>query len=456
METGGATAARHARWIVVSAALLLAIITGSRTSFGLFVSPLNSATGLGLASISLAIAVSQLVAGAAQPVVGALSDRIGTGRIVVAGALLLAAGTAMIPRVDSAAGLMLTLAMMAAAGAAAGSNGLLLGVVARRVPAAQRGLAAGVVGAGGSAGQMLLAPATQGLITAYGWANAMLALAALALLAIPVARPFLHREPTLERTDPAVDDGAQPVHRPLRNPGYWCIAAGFGVCGFHVSFLVTHMPGVIEACGLPGRLAGTWLAIVGLCNIVGSVASGVLIRHVRMKYALSGLYALRAAGVALFVSTPASEASVLAFAVWMGLTYMATLPPTVGLVGKLHGVRNLGALFGIVMMVHQIGAFAGVWLGGWVFETTGSHHLVWAVDIALALSAALIHLPIREPGAGDGPSAAGRSGSPQRSATPTATPTASPARDFHGILGGDRGRTHPPAVARSNLQESTP
>jgi len=383
----------NASLITAAASVLLAITMGSRSSFGLFVSPLNSATGLGLAAISFAAAVSQLVWGAAQPAVGALADRHGTARVIAIGGLLLALSSALVPWVDGAAALVLVLAISAAAGAAVGSNALLLGVVSRHVPAERRGLATGLVGAGGSAGQLLLAPATQGMIAATGWVIAMFALSALALAALPLSRAF--RQGAAPAPAPAEAAGAG-VREALGSRSFWLIVGGFFVCGFHVSFLVTHMPGAIELCGLPAVLAGQWLAVVGFCNIVGSIVAGAVIQRVSMSRTLSVLYALRAIGVAAFLAAPKTERTLLAFGVWMGLTYMATLPPTSGLVARLFGVRHLATLLGVVMFAHQVGAFLGVWLGGVALETTGSLDGIWWTDIALAVLAAAINLFIRE------------------------------------------------------------
>lgn len=379
-----------------AAALLMAITMGSRSAFGLFMSPLNSATGLGLITISLAGAVNQLVWGAAQPFVGLLAERHGAARVIAGGGLLLALGTMLVPFAHSGIELVLAFALIAVAGAAAGSNGLLLGVVSRQASDARRGLAVGVVGAGGSAGQLVLGPGTEQLIANAGWSAALFALGALALLAVPLALAF--RRQRGAPTAPALPADPQAIRRALGSPAFWCVAGGFFVCGFHVAFLIAHMPGVIALCGLPAGVAGQWLAVVGLCNIVGSIGAGLAIRRGSMRHALIALYLLRALGVALFLLLPKSSALMLGFAAWMGLTYMATLPPTAGLVGKLFGLRHMATLLGVVMFVHQLGAFLGVWLGGIAMEIQGSYDWVWRADIALALLAAAIHLPLREPG----------------------------------------------------------
>jgi predicted MFS family arabinose efflux permease len=258
----------------------------------------------------------------------------------------------------------------------------------------------GVVGAGGSAGQLVLGPGTQEMILAAGWVSALYALAALALLALPLALVFRRHAPRASApagaATPATAADPQAVRRALASPAFWCVAGGFFVCGFHVAFLISHMPGVIALCGLPAGVAGQWLAVVGLCNIIGSIGAGLAIRRGSMRHALIVLYLLRALGVALFLLLPKTSALMLGFAVWMGLTYMATLPPTAGLVGKLFGLQRMATLLGVVMFVHQLGAFLGVWLGGIAMELQGSYDWIWLADIALALLAAAIHLPLRE------------------------------------------------------------
>jgi predicted MFS family arabinose efflux permease len=382
---------------VLAAAALMAVLMGSRSSMGLFVGPINTATALGAATISLAFALSQLAWGAAQPVAGMLASRHGTARVVVAGGVLSAAGLALITVAGSSAALIASLMLAGAAGAAAGGAPLLMGAVAQRVPAEKRGLAMGLVSAGSSAGQLVLAPLAAVLIGGIGWQGAMLAFVALVLLVLPAASVFRHRPAAVEA---AVDAAAIDARTALRDPSFWYVTAGFFVCGFHISFLTTHMPGVLELCGFSTSFSGLWLAIVGGCNIAGSLASGWLMQRVPMRALLGSLYALRAVGVVVFLLLPASRDVLLGFALWMGLTYMATLPPTSGIIAKLYGARNVAVLFGVTMALHQVGSFLGVWLGGLELELTGGYRWIWLLDILLAAAAALAHLPVREGAAG--------------------------------------------------------
>ncbi len=395
MENQDLAKQRAQGWLLVAAAVaLLAVTMGSRTVFGLFISPLNSATGMGIAAISLAVAVSQLTWGLAQPVAGMLVDRFGAARIIAAGCLLAAACGAMLP---FAGNVFLLSVVLGLAGVAAtvGSPSLLVGTVSARFTPEKRGLVAGIIGAGGPLGQLMLAPATQGLITLAGWTTAMFSVAALSLAALPLAFAF--------RSRPAAAGAAQVPAQPsatvreaLASREFWLINATFFVCGMHVFFLVTHLPGVIEQCGLPASVSGAALSLLGLFNIAGSIGAGWVIQRFSMQKTLSLLFAGRALGIVLFLAAPKSEITVFAFSVWMGLTYMAVLPPTAGLVGKLFGAGRLATLLGLVFMLHQVGAFLGSWLGGVALELTGSYDAMWKLDLGLATLAAVVSLTIPE------------------------------------------------------------
>ncbi|HJS76329.1 MAG TPA: MFS transporter [Burkholderiales bacterium] len=391
---------RADEWVLVAAAaLLLAITMGSRSVFGLFISPLNTATGLGIATISFAVAVSQLTWGAAQPFAGMLAERYGAARMIVAGSLLAAAAGALVPSAGSAGLLVAALAVSGIA-ATVGSPSLLVGTVSQRVSAERRGLVAGIVGAGGPLGQLLLAPATQAVISTAGWVTAMLSVAALALLSIPLALAFRGGPAPAASDAHSAEQAGASLREALASRGFWLINATFFVCGVHVFFLITHLPGVIEVCGLPPSVSGAALAVLGLFNIAGSIGAGWVIQHYSMKATLSWLFAARAAGIALFLAAPKTEFTVLAFSVWMGLTYMAVLPPTAGLIGQLYGAKRLPTLLGITFMLHQVGAFLGSWLGGVFVEATGSYDGMWVLDLGLGVAAAALALTIRERAAG--------------------------------------------------------
>ena len=386
--------------VLLAAAGTFALTMGARQSMGLFLGSINSATGLGLASISLAFAFGQLWWGLTQPFAGMVADRIGAGRVLVIGVLLVALGTALIPFMHSTAGLIFAIGVLAAGGAGMAGPSVLMAATTRLVPAEKRGLATGIVNAGGSFGQFVFAPIAQGLTVAAGWAVALQSLAAITLLALPAAWVLRgHSNPAAPAGAAAVkkEGTREAVSRALADPSYRLLCAGFFVCGFHVAFLATHLPGVVAACGLPPEVGAWSLAVIGLFNIVGSVAMGWAVSRWRMKSLLSLVYATRGLAVLAFMLAPKSTAVMLLFAAVMGVSYLSTVPPTAGLVAKFYGPAHMATLFGLVMLTHQVGGFLGAWLGGRVFEATGAFDWVWYVDVVLAVAAALIHLPIREP-----------------------------------------------------------
>lgn len=384
-------------WLVLLAAAgTFALTMGVRQTMGLFLAPLNTSTGLGLASISLAFAFGQLWWGLTQPFAGAVADRIGAGRVLLMGAALVALGTFITPFMTSTWGLVFAVGILAAGGAGMAGPAVLMGAATRLVPADKRGLATGIVNAGGSTGQFLLAPLSAALIVGMGWSAAMQVLAILVLFALPAAWVLrgnarqgapAGREPVSARA---------AVGQALRHRGFLLLAAGFFVCGFHVAFLATHLPGVVAACGLGTRWAGWAVGMLGLFNILGSLGIGWAVGRWRMKSLLATLYAVRAAAIVLFLLAPKTGPVVLVFAAVMGASFLSTVPPTAGLVAKFFGPANMAMLFGVVMLTHQAGGFLGAWLGGTVFQATGSYDAVWIADALLAVGAALVHLPIPE------------------------------------------------------------
>ncbi len=389
-------------WVLLAAAGAFALTMGARQSMGLFLGDLNSATGLGLASISLAFAFGQLWWGLTQPVAGMVADRIGTGRVLVLGVLMVALGTALIPRMTTTFGLVLAIGVLAAGGAGMAGPAVLMAAATRLVPPERRGLATGIVNAGGSFGQFVFAPIAQGLTAAAGWVVALQGLAVLTLLALPAAWVLRGNSRHLHAAAPgvAVLSTGQAVRQALADPSYRLLAAGFFVCGFHVAFLATHLPGVVASCGLPPEVGAWSLAVIGLFNIIGSLGVGWAIGWRggwwRMRSMLALIYALRALAVLAFVFAPKTTAVMLLFAAVMGLSYLSTVPPTAGLVARMFGPAHMATLFGGVMLTHQIGGFLGAWLGGVVYQRTGGYEWMWALDIALAAAAVLLHLPIRE------------------------------------------------------------
>lgn len=385
--------------IVACAALLLAVSFGARQSMALFLSTLNTATGLGIATVSLAFAIGQLWWGITQPIAGGFADKYGSARVMLTGALMIALGLALTPFATNLPMLVLCIAILGAGGAGALGPSVMMSAVARRISESQRGMATGIVNAGGSVGQFLIVPLTQAMISGWGWMMALWGLSALTLLALPLIAPFrrtMAEAAASTASTAASDTLGQAIRRAGADPSFLLLSAGFFVCGFHVAFIATHLPGVVEACGLTPAVGAWSLATIGLFNVVGSLTVGWAVGRYRMKYLLSGLYATRGIAVLVFLMAPKTELVMLLFAAVIGATYLSTVPPTAGLVAKLHGPRFMATLFGLVMLSHQIGGFLGAWMGGKVFEATGSYDWVWYVDIALAVFAALVHLPIRE------------------------------------------------------------
>jgi predicted MFS family arabinose efflux permease len=367
---------------------------------GLFVSPLNTHTGLGIATISFAFAIGQLVWGVVQPVFGAVADRWGTGRIIALGSILLAAGSYLTTQVTTEWGLILAAGVLSAAGAGAGSFSILIGATSQRLPAEKRAFASGAINAGGSLGQFVFAPLNQAVMSAYGWMAAMWTMAVIALTTAPMGW-LLRSEPRSAASATATAPGEasgmrQQIAAAMRNPSYWCLHAGFFTCGFHIAFLITHLPGEINLCGLSAGVASTSLAIIGLANVVGSLVVGSLGNLVRMKMILFWMYASRAVAVLVYMAAPKEPWTFYLFAAVLGLTWLATVPPTAGLTAKLFGVRYLATLFGLTLLSHQVGGFFGAWLGGLAVTSTGSYTWMWWADAVLAVAAALINLPIKE------------------------------------------------------------
>jgi MFS family permease len=389
--------ATHWEWIVLAAAGALMITMGARQSLGLFVSPLNTTTGLSIATISLAMAVGQFVWGAVQPIAGAVADRYGPGRVIFAGFVLLALGSALTPLMPSGMGLALSIGLFSASGSGVTSFSVLMGAASRRVPAEKRGMASGVIGAGGSFGQFVFAPVLQFFISFSGWVSAMWFMAAASLAATPLAR--ILRAPPVAPGGPTTTfaDVGAAVKTAAADPSYLLLHAGFFTCGFHIAFLVTHLPGEITLCGLPPSVASWSLAIIGLANVFGSLAAGWSVNHFLSKHVLAWMYASRAALILVYLIAPKTAWTFYIFAAGLGVTWLATVPATASVVGKLFGPRYLSTLFGLTLLSHQIGGFLGAWLGGIAVTRFGDYNWMWYADAALAAAAAVINLPIREP-----------------------------------------------------------
>ena len=378
------------------AAAILMITMGARQSMGLYVGPLNTDTGLGIVTISLAMAIGQFVWGAIQPIAGAFADKYGPRPVLLTGLFTLVIGSALTPFITSSWGLILTMGVLTAMGAGACSFSVLLGAAAQRMPAESRGAASGIINAGGSFGQFVFAPIIQKLIQWLGWMGSMWSMAAVTLLAIPLLnRLSSDTHAPAKAADP--EGGLKKaVQDAMRNPSYLLLHLGFFTCGFHIAFLVTHLPTEVGLCGLTPAVASWSLAIIGLANILGSLYAGSCINTYRSKYVLASMYGSRALLIAMYLAAPKTEWTFYIFAMGLGFTWLATVPPTAALVGKLFGIRYLATLFGLTLLSHQIGGFLGAYLGGLAFTANGDYQWMWWADIALSGMAAIINLPIKE------------------------------------------------------------
>jgi len=383
-------------FVTLAAAGILMVTMGIRQSFGLFINPLNIATGMGVASISLALAIGQFSWGLIQPVAGAMADRFGPRPVLISGLLIMASGCAITPLVHNAFGLTVTLGLLASMGSGIGSFSVLIGAAAQRLQGDVRGAASGVINAGGSFGQFIFAPLIQKLIQSVGWMGALWSMAMLTLTALPLVGKLTNAA-EIPHAHTGADKGLwHAIRQALKNPSFLLLNAGFFTCGFHVAFLVTHLPGEINLCGLPPGVASWSLAIIGLANIFGSLIAGACIARYRSKFVLAVMYASRALLIAWYLLVAHTEVTYYVFAAGLGLTWLSTVPPTAAIVGKLFGTRYLATLFGLTLLAHQAGGFLGAWLGGVSMARFGDFGWMWYADMILALLAALINLPIRE------------------------------------------------------------
>ncbi|MCF7751090.1 MFS transporter [Bacillus subtilis subsp. subtilis] len=384
--------------LLVAASAILMVTMGVRQTSGLYLDPIHRSTGVSIVEISFALAIGQFVWGAVQPVFGAIADQRGAVPVLMFGGIVLAIGLLLAPVLTSPLGLSFSLGLLMAAGAGAGSFSVLIGATAHRLPAEKRSFAAGLINAGGSLGQFVFAPLVQWIISSAGWARAMVTMAVVTLLSLPLAWPLRRRPGDHAGSAGPTDDGGlrAQLRVALRDRSYWCLHLGFFTCGLHIAFLVTHLPGEIALCGLSPTVASTSIALIGLFNIAGSLIVGALGQRVRMKYLLFWMYASRAVMIGVYLVAPPTPLTFYVFSAALGFTWLATVPPTAGLVGKLFGPRYLGTLFGLTLLSHQLGGFFGAWLGGVALAHSGNYLWMWYADIALAVIAALVNLPIRE------------------------------------------------------------
>ena len=384
--------------VLVCGAIIVSMAMGIRHGFGLWMQPMTQEMGWGREDFATAIGIQNISWGLIGIFLGMLADRFGAFRVMVFSSLLYALGLWGMAQAASPAWLALTLGVMVGAAQAGTTFAIVFGIIGRNIPAEKRSWAMGVVSAAGSFGQFLLVPTSSYMIEHIGWHKALLVLAAGMLMVLPL---------TLGLREPAFAGGQAPkrqqsilqaVREAFGYRSFQLLMAGYFVCGFQVVFIGVHMPSYLKDKGLDPQVAGTALALIGLFNILGTYAAGVLGQHFPKNLLLSFNYTMRGVFISLFIFLPLSPVSVYLFAAAMGLLWLSTVPVTSAIVAQMFGVAHFSMLSGFVFMSHQLGSYMGVWLGGWVFDRTGSYDQVWYLTIALSVFAALINLPVREQG----------------------------------------------------------
>jgi len=381
--------------VIILAGCLIAVLSfGTRAGFGLWLEPMSAKFGWGREVFALSMAIQNLVWGMGQPFAGALADRYGSARVLAAGGALYTCGVALMAYSPTPLMLHLSAGVMVGLALSGASFAIVLAAFGRMVPEEKRSRALGIGTAAGSMGQFLLVPVSQLLLTELGWQNALIVLSLFPLLVIPLAMALAGKA---EYTGAGPDQSlTAAIREASRHRGYWLLVAGFFVCGFHVAFIQVHLPAYITDLGMEASIGAWAIAFVGLFNIIGAYYSGVLGGTFSKKYLLSLLYTSRAVIIAIYVLVPPTVTTTLVFASFMGLLWLSTVPLTSGIVAQVFGPRYMGMLFGFVFLSHQVGAFLGVWLGGKLYDATGSYDVVWWLSVGLGILAAIVHFPINE------------------------------------------------------------
>ena len=381
--------------IVITGCVIAAVGYGVRSTFGLFLTPITTDMGWSRETFALALAIQNLMWGIGMPVAGAVADRYGPRYVLSAGAVIYALGTWGMALSDSSLALQLTAGVMVGIGIAFSSFSLVLAAMARTVGPERRSLALGLGTAASSLGQVILTPIGQGFITAVGWYPTLLMVGAFTLVMIPLA--IVLPNTAAAKVATAKDQTlGEALNEAGRHRGYLLLTIGFFVCGFQISFMTVHFPSYVQDLGLAPSVGAFSLSLIGAFNIIGSFSSGAFGQRWSKKRGLTGIYALRAVAISLMLLAPKTDLTIYLFAGVIGILWLSTVPLTTGIVQQIFGVRYLATLFGVVFLSHQTGSFLGVWLGGYLYDRTGSYDQVWWLGVALGLAAALIHIPIDE------------------------------------------------------------
>jgi len=383
--------------VILSACLLLLLSFGYRAGFGLFMQPISEARGWGRDVFSLALAIQNLAWGVIAVLAGGLADRYGNLKVLLTGVVLYALGMWSMAYATTEWAIISSAGLLVGSGIAGTAFGIVLPALARAVPADRRAWALGLGTAAGSMGQFLVVPLMQELIELSGWFQALQILGISAFIMALLALPLAPYSGASVKTEPIIEGSLwQILLRALRVRSYLLLVLGFFVCGFHVAFITVHMPGYVVDLGFDARIGAWSISLIGLFNIIGAYASGILSGTRPMHKILSFIYLGRALAISLFLIMPITLSSILIFSAVMGLLWLATIPPTSGLVAVFFGTRYMTFLYGFVFFSHQVGSFSGVWLGGWLYQNFGHYNGIWIAGVILGVVAAWLHWPIKE------------------------------------------------------------
>lgn len=383
------------RIVVAAGALVMSVALGIRQTFGLFMAPLAGAHAASLPLIALALAVQNLVWGITQPIVGGLSDRFGPGRIIAAGMALYAVGLAVVAWHPGTASIMLGFGVLVGLAQSGTTFAVVLAAISRAASDRERATATAIAAAAGSLGQVALVPIAQSAIALSGFERGLIVLALFALVALPAGFALRLSPARPEASTVAATSSWTAIWRAVGDRNYLLLTTGFFACGFQLAFIAIHLPTYLSICHVAPGVGAASLALIGFFNIIGTFGFGRLMERYPPQRLLALLYAIRSTAILAFISVPPTALTTLLFAVVMGLAWLGTVALTNGVISRLYGVRNLGALFGACFLTHQLGSFLGAWLGGVTLAQTGSYELMWIAMIAVGYGSVLLNLPIR-------------------------------------------------------------
>ncbi len=384
-----------ALFVIVAGCLIAAIGFGVRSSLGLFLEPMTATRGWSRETFGLALAIQNLFWGLGLPIAGIVADKWGSSRIITFGAVVYALGLYGMSTAESGAALYIFAGVLSGIGIAFSAFSLALAAMVRVVGPNRRSLILGLGTAAGSFGQVVFSPLAQGLIESFGWSSALIYLALFVLGLIPLAFLLPHQREgaTTQVVEQSLRDA---LHEAFAHRGFVLLTTGFFVCGFHVAFITVHFPAYIRDQGLDPSIGAWSLSLIGLFNIVGSLLAGFIGQRYSKRLSLSTIYFLRALLIFILLMSPKTPFVIMGFASLMGILWLSTVPLTTGIIAQVFGVRYMATLFGIVFLSHQIGSFIGVWLGGLLYDNTGSYNGMWWAGVVLGIIAGLIHMPIDE------------------------------------------------------------